>query len=102
MGGENFAEFDLGWSSGFINVAAAYDFQVAPVGPFNFYAGPAADLWLVNEGGIGLGVGGQLGLEYLFSEIPLQISLDWRPMFNLIPATSFGWSGFGLGIRYLF
>ena len=102
LGGENFLEVDAGWTANAINFAAAYDFQIAPVGPFGFYAGPAADLWLVNEGGIGLGVGAQVGLEYVFDAIPLQISLDWRPMFNIIPATAFGWQGVGLGIRYMF
>ena len=44
LGSANFLEVDLGWSfssAGYFNVAAAYDFSVAPVGPFNFYAGPA-------------------------------------------------------------
>lgn len=102
MGAANFLEVDLGWTAGFVNAALAYDFSVAPVGPFGFYIGPAADVWIVNEGGVGVGAGAQLGLEYLFDAIPLQISLDWRPMFNLIPATGFGWQGVGLGIRYLF
>ena len=36
LGSENFLEVDLGWSfssAGYFNVAAAYDFSVAPVGP---------------------------------------------------------------------
>ena len=109
LGSENFLEVDLGWSfssAGYFNVAAAYDFSVAPVGPFNFYAGPAADLDLygtnTNNGSLGLGVGAQLGLEYIFSEIPFQISLDWRPLFRLIPSTGFWWDSIGLGLRYAF
>ncbi len=72
LGAANFAEIDLGWS----------------VGSFN------AELWA--------GIGAQLGLEYCFEEIPLQLSLDWKPSFNLVPATGFGWQGLALGIRYLF
>ncbi len=107
LGAENFLELDLGWklnpnTPGSFNAAVAYDFMISPVGPFNLYGGPAADLWLVENAGIGLGLGGQLGLEYIFSEIPLQLSLDWRPMFNVIPETSFGWSSIGLGVRYHF
>lgn len=104
MGAENFLEVDLGWNfmHGYFNAAAAYDFMIAPVGPLNFYAGPAADIWIAGEAGLGLGVGAQVGLEYLFPSIPFQISLDWRPMFELIPATTFGWSSIGLGLRYQF
>jgi len=104
LGAANFLEVDAGWWANGINVAAAYDFSVAPVGPFNFYAGPAADVWMWNadgESGLGAGVGAQLGLEYIFS-FPLQISLDWRPMFNIIPATGFGWNSIALGLRYAF
>jgi len=109
LGAENFLEVDAGWSldeaiSG-ISVGAAYDFQICPVGPFGFYAGPAAHAWLVSgedSSSLTLGVGAQLGLEYMFDGIPLQLSLDWKPLFNLIPSTGFGWSSFGLGIRYAF
>lgn len=103
---DNFLEFDLGlFGNNSFNLVAAYDFSVAPVGPFNFYIGPAADLLFVGdtddaEGGLGIGVGGQLGLEYIF-DFPLQISLDWRPMFNFIHG-GFGWYSVGLGLRYAF
>ncbi len=49
-----------------------------------------------------LGVGAQLGLEYIFPSFPLQLSLDWKPLFTLVPGTGFGWQSFGLGIRYAF
>lgn len=110
LGAANFAEIDLGWSVGAFNAGLAYDFQICPVGPFNFYAGPQA---YIGFGGyaegdgpkdtkLWAGVGAQLGLEYCFEEIPLQLSLDWKPSFNLVPATGFGWQGIALGIRYLF
>ena len=102
LGAENFLELDLGWSANALNAAVAYDFKITDLGPFGFYAGPAADLWLVDEGGIGLGAGAQVGLEYIFDSIPLQLSLDWRPMFNFVPDTAFGWKGIALGIRYAF
>ena len=54
----------------------------------------------VEHNNLMLGVGAQLGLEYFFDAIPLQLSLDWRPLFTLIPGTGFGWNSFGLGIRY--
>ena len=42
-----------------------------------------------------LGLGGQLGIEYDFSSkgVPLQVSLDTRPMFNLLsPQESRGYN----------
>ena len=107
--GSNFLEADLGlWYAGGLDVALAYDFNVAPVGPFNFYVGPAAEFQLYNyvnsEGNNALatnvGIGAQLGLEYTFSEIPLQLSLDWRPLATFIGGFGFGWQGVAFGIRY--
>lgn len=108
LGGENFLEADLGWWNSGFTLAAAYDFSIAPVGPFNFYAGPAASVYswadAANQtSGFGLGIGAQLGLEYIFDAIPFQISLDWRPMFNIgYTGHPFGWEGLALGLRYAF
>lgn len=104
LGGENFGQLDLGWSAGAFSAGLAYDFQVAPLGPLNFFAGPQVNLALANADGqtaFGMGVGAHLGLEYCFN-FPLQLSLDWKPTFVFIPGTAFGWASFGLGIRYLF
>lgn len=110
LGGENFAELDLGWSAGAIQAGLAYDFMIAPLGPLNFYAGPQAFVGLANtvdgEGnakqGLWLGAGAQLGIEYCFDAIPLQLSLDWKPSLLIIPNLGFGWNSIALGIRYLF
>ncbi|MBO4635307.1 MAG: hypothetical protein J5669_08040 [Bacteroidales bacterium] len=107
IGGANFLEADLGWSTGAFSLAAAYDFSIAPLGPLNFYAGPALQLNLISvpEAGIYFcpGVGGQLGLEYTFN-FPLQLSIDWRPMlvFNTGAPLLFSYAGLALGIRYAF
>ena len=106
LGGQNFIEADLGWAlgnPGGLDLGLSYDFIIAPLGPLNFYAGPSAQawMWFGESSGFGVGVGAQLGLEYTFS-FPLQLSLDWRPLFTLIPGTGFGWNSFGLGIRYAF
>ena len=55
-----------------------------------------------NSSNISVGVSGYLGLDYRFAEIPLNLSLDWAPIFFL---NGFG-SGFGagygsLGVRYI-
>ena len=105
LGGNNFGEIDLGWNSGAFSAGLAYDFSIAPVGPLNFYAGPQVALGFYKGDGVSvfsLGAGAQIGLEYCFDQIPLQLSLDWKPTFMFVPATAFGWSSIALGIRYLF
>lgn len=49
-----------------------------------------------------LSVDGVLGLDYKFTEAPLNLSLDWKPAVELAPGTNFDSSGLGLGIRFTF
>jgi hypothetical protein len=109
LGGENFLEADLGWWANGISVAAAYDISIAPLGPFNFYAGPAAQVFTYTYNDVdrdymrmNLGVGAQIGIEYIFDQIPFQISVDWRPMVTLLNGVGFGWNSAALGLRYAF
>ena len=75
-------------------------------GVWQWYAGAGAGLGAWNskdvKGGFCLGALGQIGIEYNFAKVPLQLSVDYRPGFYLIPETVFDWSGFALGIRYCF
>ncbi|MCU0338393.1 MAG: hypothetical protein MUE30_00795 [Spirosomaceae bacterium] len=49
-----------------------------------------------------VGIDGILGLEYNFKEIPINLSLDWKPYANL--HTDFGFWGDegGISVRYMF
>ena len=105
--GSNFLEADLGWWDGGIAVNGVYDIIVASpqwtAGTWNVYCGPGAGLAIGD--GVVIGVGAQIGLEYTFGSIPLQLSLDMRP--NVLTITSGGldfisglWPAFG--IRYAF
>lgn len=49
-----------------------------------------------------IGVDGILGLEYNFSEIPINISIDWKPAFNLIGYSKFWGDGGAVSLRYIF
>lgn len=105
LGADNFGEIDLGWSVNAFRAGLAYDFQICPLGPLNFFAGPQASVGFASVEGqsnVYVGAGAQLGLEYCFDSIPLQLSLDWKPTFYFVPSTAFGWEGLALGIRYLF
>ena len=49
-----------------------------------------------------VGVDGILGLEYSFTEIPFNISLDWKPAFNFVGYSGWWADGGALSIRYIF
>lgn len=49
-----------------------------------------------------IGIDGILGIEYNFSEFPVNISLDWKPAFNLSGYSGFWGDGGALTIRYIF
>jgi len=49
-----------------------------------------------------IGIDGQIGLEYTFKNIPLNLAVDWKPAFNIIGITNF-WAGdAALSVRYTF
>jgi hypothetical protein len=76
----------------------------------NWYygAGAHAGFWGENnhhwgdERTILFGLDGIIGMEYNFTEIPVNISLDWKPMLNIREDDTFWADGFGLSVRYIF
>ncbi len=108
LGNANRIEADLGIDfGGGLNVAGTYQWvwDLSALAPgFNWYAGPGIGLGLWDRY-FTAGILGQIGIEYNFN-IPLQLSLDWRPglYFHTSSNTNvgFSWSGFALGVRYKF
>ncbi|MCA1757673.1 MAG: hypothetical protein LC649_09480 [Bacteroidales bacterium] len=49
-----------------------------------------------------VGIDGILGLEYSFSEVPLNLGIDWKPALNFIGYSGFWADGGALSIRYVF
>jgi len=49
-----------------------------------------------------VGAAGIIGLDYKFEEIPLNLSLDWKPELNIISKIAFESSGIGLSARFTF
>jgi hypothetical protein len=49
-----------------------------------------------------IGVDGIPGLEFVFSEVPFNASLDWKPGFNLIGYTGFLGDELALSVLYIF
>ena len=49
-----------------------------------------------------IGIDGILGIEYNFTEAPINISLDWKPAINIIGNSNFWGDGGAISIRYIF
>ncbi|MBR3427938.1 MAG: hypothetical protein IKG95_08370 [Bacteroidales bacterium] len=114
IGSHNRLEFDLGldgifnnheWN--FICLSGIYQWHWNIVDKLGWYIGPGATVgfytWKNHTSELGAAVGGQIGIDYELP-IPLQLSLDARPMWYLTNNeyhTGFGW-GACLGIRYMF
>lgn len=48
-----------------------------------------------------IGIDGVLGLDYTFRDVPLNISMDWKPVIHLIGYNGFWGDAGGIGIRYI-
>ena len=110
LSSKNRLEFDAGAFThkdfSRIGLAGIYQWDWNLTGGLNWFIGPGAALSLdsyENGGsGLGLAVGGQIGLEYDLNKqkLPLLISLDARPMYELIGDYSGANWGIALGVRY--
>ncbi len=71
---------------------------------FWFYGGGAhLGYWQKYESNhFGLGIDAIIGLEYMFDPIPISVSLDYKPMFNLYNLPRFMADEVALSIRYTF
>lgn len=66
--------------------------------------------WLIGAGGYvawnnasnSVGAAGIIGLDYKFSGIPLNLTLDWKPELNLVSKIAFEPSGIGFSARFTF
>ena len=101
LGNINRVELDLGGSYTGVSIATIYHWHWFLAGGFGFYIGPGIQGYLV-EKHLGLGVGGQVGIDYQFNA-PIQLSLDVRPMWDIFSTTGAALNyGAALGIRYAF
>jgi hypothetical protein len=49
-----------------------------------------------------VGIDGILGLEYSFTEVPINLGIDWKPAFNFVGYQGFWADGGAISIRYIF
>ena len=85
-----------------VGIEALWNFVYRPLGQeaLHWYAGVGPSL-LIGDPFV-LGVSGELGLEYTFREVPISLSLDWRPRVDIVETTDFKAGGFGFNVRYVF
>ena len=85
------------------NLSALYEHHLEPVRNERFlvFAGGGAFGGDWNEE-FSLGIIGVVGIEYTIRDIPLNLAVDWRPMFNIIQSTELDLLDFGFSIRYRF
>jgi hypothetical protein len=78
-----------------------WDWRIA--GGFSWYVGPGASVSYDNYDAstyVNIGVGGQIGIEYKFRDLPVLISLDSRPLWDFLgEVNGLGW-GAALGFRF--
>ena len=55
-----------------------------------------------NETDVNLGAQGVLGLDYKFANLPLNLSLDWKPELNLVSDINFEPAAIGFTARFIF
>ena len=104
----NRLELDLGLNSWGFGLSGIYQW-VKPLPQlhegFSWYWGVGAGLGLYNYNSagsaFGLGVLGDIGLEYNF-EFPLQLSIDYRPGIYVVPSIYPSFDGICLSARYRF
>jgi hypothetical protein len=51
---------------------------------------------------LSLGLAGIAGMEYTLRDLPLNFSLDWKPMLNLYRNFEYDLMDFGISIRFRF
>lgn len=109
---DNRLEFGFAWHNhkhhDAVKLTGIYQWVWNIDGGFNWYAGPGAGLGIVNydddhyhgNSDFYAFITGDIGIEYNF-DIPLMISIDARPQFNLGYNDDLG-IDVGVGVRYQF
>jgi len=82
-----------------------YHFPFSDHEAFGWYIGWGVHLGFYDRPGntdISLGPDGILGFQYTFENIPLNLSIDWHPGFDIISDYRSRFSNVGISARYVF
>jgi len=100
------------WDEGF-RLTGLYEFHgdIGGAPGLRWYVGPGAHVGFYdydrrdndnNNDDTFIGIDGVIGLDFKFNKIPINLSLDWQPIFEFGDNRGFNGSWGGLGIRYAF
>ena len=82
---------------------AIYHWDWHLLGGFSWYLGPGASVSFdsyEDNSSVNIGLGGQIGIEYNFRDLPFLVSLDTRPIWDFLgDVNGLGWGG-ALGLRF--
>ncbi len=92
---------DVSFGKG-VGIDVLWDFFYRPLGgeAFNWYMGVGP--YTKIDDPFKLGIVGEIGLEYHFNSVPISLSADYRPAFEIIDNTDFHAGGFGFNVRWRF
>ena len=82
-------------------ITGLYEFHgnLSTEGSLKWYVGPGAHV-SIYKNSTAVGIDGVVGIDYKFSNIPLNLALDWQPAFELGGADRNGfygnWGGFAI------
>lgn len=105
LGANSFIDATLGGYRYGANIAATWNYIFANVDNFNIYAGPGANFNTYNNGNgvlLDFGLLAQVGTEYRFGNVPLNIALEWRPGVYFFHRINFSPYGVSFAVRYRF
>jgi hypothetical protein len=108
-------ELDLGWGGNsnwnYWNLTGLYQWVMPIESGFYWYLGLGPSLgswnWVGSDyhsrsGGMSLALALNAGVEYNFSEVPFQLSIDTRPELGIVNRYDDNWFGLALAARYRF
>lgn len=100
------------WNGGNLTCLAEFHIPVFDTEGMYFYYGGGihAGIWdsgIAKDGTatghkLNLGIDGIVGLEYVFSDVPLSLGVDWKPNWNIITNSRLVIDEISLSLRYLF
>jgi len=98
-GGEVIAQYNR---NGF-QLNGLLEYQQAPFRESRLYLFYGGGLHAGNwDGQFAFGLTGIAGMEYIIRDLPLSVSLDWKPMFNIFKVTALDPFDFAFSLRYTF